>query len=72
MLQFLRRVASYIGCSYRSSDMCKKAFLYFVGVISYSLDGLENASNKAGDQIEKGRQKITRENNKKQEFIKET
>jgi len=52
--------------------MCKKAFLYFVGVISYSLDGLENASNKAGDQIEKGRQKITRKNIKKQEFIKET
>ena len=52
--------------------MCKNAFLYIVGVLSYSFDGLETSYLQVGEKIEQGRKKISRGKIKGQEKTKET
>jgi hypothetical protein len=51
--------------------MCKRAFLYFVGVISFSFDNLENSYHQAGKKFEQGRKKISRGRKREQEKTKE-
>jgi hypothetical protein len=45
--------------------MCKKAFLYMVGALSFTLDGFENSYQQAAKKIEKGRQNLPRRSTKK-------
>lgn len=52
--------------------MCKKAYLYFVGVATYAFDGFEKSINETEKTIDKGRQKLSRRKNKSQEVISNT
>ena len=47
--------------------MCKKAYIYFVGVTTYAFDGFEKSINETEKTIVKGRQKFSRRKNKSQE-----
>ena len=47
--------------------MCKKAYIYFVGVTTYAFDGFEKSINETEKTVVKGRQKFSRRKNKSQE-----
>jgi len=47
--------------------MCKKAYLYFVGVATYAFDGFEKSINETGKTIDKSRQRLSSRKNKSQE-----
>ena len=49
--------------------MCKKAYLYFVGAVTYAFDGFEKSINETEKMIEKGRKKIGMRRNKPQDEI---
>jgi hypothetical protein len=52
--------------------MCKKAFLFFVGIATYSIDGFEKSINATEKTINKGRHKLSMCKNISQDTISNT